>query len=476
MKRGALASGLVTDDSFIPVNGCARHAWMRTYDDVLMQLATLYFTGTLSYFHLLWIRGESVLDWRPFFFPFSPLTVVFQHVFAMLTIFFHYIKSKLKSEEHPFNIYLPLRVLFGRVPSTPTTESTDNSLSSQEKKTSSPPTSTQPNEFSTILGTAKTLGLILQFASLILQLSYCVFGIRLFIRRLSRNPDSLINADYIALQLSISGILLVLLSLPHTPLTPLRLFTDPVPPLPPTYRKTTLHHTILFCRDSASPTLYAPRYAPSLFTYLQQFRQIFYSEALSALLIFTDFGTVPPIPLRAVIANYDSFGAIPLPPLRDGYYFSEVGGRLVFAVFMLHAVRSALRGRRLWEKEALAAQQALLEPPTATGSGSSPSSSSSASVSAAERQDQGVVAVVWGWVKSFLADPLAYTPSVTTLFPYLMVAAGAMTVWNRVWPDMEEWEMWPADVPCPQQWRDPLVGKWEGWWEWWWLGQNLMRD
>ncbi|KAL1618512.1 hypothetical protein SLS54_007240 [Diplodia seriata] len=298
--------------------------------------------------------------------------------------------------------------------------------------------------------------------------------IRLFLRRRSHDPASLVNADFLALQLSIAGLFLALISLPYTPFLSIRLFTDPVPVLPPSYRKSTLRRVILFSRDSCSPSLYAPRYAPSLFTYLQQFRQIFYFEAINAFLIFTDLGTVPPIPLHAVIANYDSFGAVPLPPLREDYYFVEVGGRLLFAAFMLRGVREAVRGRRLWEKEALAAQQALLEPPTATGTSSSSADASSSSTS--EERDGGVVTVVWTWVKTFAADPLAYTPSISTMFPFLMVAGSAMAIWTRLWPQIADWERWPADVPCPEQWRDPLVGKWEGLWEWWWLGEKLTRD
>ncbi|EOD50413.1 hypothetical protein UCRNP2_2826 [Neofusicoccum parvum UCRNP2] len=448
---------------WLPVGSCGKYDQVRTYEDVLGQLVTLYVTGIVAYIHLLWIRGESVLDWRPIFFPFSPLAVVIQHVFAILAIFFRFVKAKVKPEQEPFDIRISLRILFGRVPPTDDTAATTTGpiFLPEKKSTQEPPPA---DEFSNILSSAKALGLFVQFSSLVAYLAYCVLSTKLFLRRHSHDPSSLANADYTAVQLSIGGIFLALLTLPHTPLTALSVFTSPVPH----HNRTPFTRALLFFRDSSAPTLYSPRYSPYLFSYLQQYRQLFYLEAIPAVLSAFDFGTLPPMPLNAIVNNYDSFGAIPLPQLPSDYHWRETGGRAAFALFMLHALRSAVRGRRLWEKDALEAQEALLEPPTATATESS-TSPDEAYIPEGEEGSRARRAwrTVLARAQAFLADPLAYSPSVSTLFPYIMVGACAMNVADRVWPELRDWEMWPLDVPCPQQWRDPFVREWEWVWRWW---------
>lgn len=477
MKWISEATGQYWD--YLPENACAKSVQVRTYDDVVGPLGILYFTGVIAYVHLLWIRGESILDWRPFFFPFSPLTIAFQHGFALTAILFRFIKSKVtREEEEHSDIRIPLRYLFGRAPPAP---APINEISPVEMKDGSKtePLNVHNEEFANILGPAKSLVLIVQFAGLIFYLVYCTISIKFFFRRYTHSRHSLVNADYTVLQLSLAGVLLVLLTLPHTPLTPLSLFTSPVPTPSSSYRRANprLHQAIIFFRDSASPSFYPSRYSTALFTHLQQLRQIFYLEALSALLILTDFGSTPSIPLSAIIRHHDSFGMVPLPELRKDYYWREIGGRVVFALVILRALRNNVAERRRWENEVLEAQKALLEQtPASTSStrnekadgaseGGLPTSLSPSSPAGAENRNL--------WTKAhkaaiaFLNDPLAYTPSVSTLLPVVVVLTCALGTWDRLWPELSEWEIWPADVPCPNQWWDPLASEWERVWRWW---------
>ncbi|EKG20741.1 hypothetical protein MPH_01908 [Macrophomina phaseolina MS6] len=468
---------------YLPHNACARSVQVRTYEDVVGPLATLCFTGVLAYLHLLWTRGEPILDWRPFFFPFSPLTIVFQHGFALIAIFSRFIISRIRPEEEQFDVRIPLRHLLGRVPPAPET-APEPSLAEKEDESNSVSSGPHNDGFGNLLGPAKALGLTIQFAGLIIYLVYCILNIKFFIRRHSHSSNSLVNADYTILQLSVAGILIVLLTLPHTPLTPFSLFTSPVPTPSRSYRRANsrFHQAIVFFRDSAAPSLFPSRYSPALFRYLQQFRQIFYLEAISALLIATNFGTSPPVPLSAIIANYDSYGAIPLPTLREDYYWREGGGRVIFALLMLHAVRSNVQKKKFWEKEVLEAHEALAEEISAGASTSSndkrnedtsgalPTASSPPGEAHAEHRD------TWARIKTvvaaFLNDPLAYSPSVSTMLPFVVAFGCVMNVWDRLLPELADWEKWPADVPCPNQWWDPSVGKWERFRLWWTAGMD----
>lgn len=436
---------------YLPRDSCGRYNQVRTADDIVRQLLTLYLASVVAYCHLLWIRGESIRDWRPLFFVFSPLTVVVQHVLALLTILFRYIKSKIKPEPEPFDVRIPLRWLFGRVP--PATDAHTGPISLPEKEPSPNVPSPSTNDYSNILRSAKAIGSVVQFASLAAYLAFCVITATLFLRRYSKNPSFLTNIDYLLFHLSLGGILLTLLTLPLTPFTPnLALFTATVPLTMP--RRTALDRAILSFRDSSAPQLFSPRYSPALFTYLQEHKQVAYLEAIAAVLAAARIGTTPTIPIRDILDAYDSYGEIPT--LVDGWQWPEAGGHVVMALVMFHSVRNAVQGKKLWEKTRLQDQEELLNPSVEEKDGDSN-----------EEVAEGWTQWVWAKVMAFVNDPLAYTPDISNFLSFTVLLFFTEHMLGKVTPELEDFAIWPVDMPCPQQWRDPLVREWEWMWKWW---------
>lgn len=216
----------------------------RTSAEFVSKFIVVHLTTITAFCHLLSIRNEKILTWRPFFYAFTPFNILVQHILALLTIFTNYVlfryfpKSKVVSVP---NLHTSFSWLLGRAFKEDSRYSRIPTSNPTPWRPGSPNNLSQSSESSNE-GGGKQIGrsvLALAF------LAQCISSIFLYCRRVQYSLDAITIVDQRVFELACGGLLVAVLTLGTVAKFSIFHRTVPVDG-----HKTPVDRTVCQCRDT----------------------------------------------------------------------------------------------------------------------------------------------------------------------------------------------------------------------------------